>query len=106
MGLAGALYGQLTRQITPEQLDWLFSAQLVLATVLGGTREFIGPVLGAFVFVGLEEITGRWPVGHNMAMGLLLIVIVFVFPRGLAGTLSTLVKMMRRTGKQQDSYGH
>jgi branched-chain amino acid transport system permease protein len=87
-GLAGALYGQLNRQITPEQLDWLFSAELVLATVLGGTRDFIGPVLGAFLFVGLDEIAGRWAVGHNMLMGLLLILVVFAFPRGVAGTLS------------------
>ncbi|NIR45272.1 MAG: branched-chain amino acid ABC transporter permease, partial [Gammaproteobacteria bacterium] len=32
VGLAGGLYGQLARQITPEQLHWLFSAKLVLAT--------------------------------------------------------------------------
>jgi len=36
----------LARQITPEQLHWIFSAQLVLAIVLGGTRHFLGPNLG------------------------------------------------------------
>ena len=46
-GLAGGLYGQLDRQVTPEQLHWVFSAKLVLATVLGGTRHFLGPVVGA-----------------------------------------------------------
>lgn len=98
MGLAGALYGQLDRQITPQQLDWLFSAELVLATVLGGTRDFVGPVLGAFVFVGLDEIAGRWAVGHNMIMGLLLMLVVFVFPRGLAGALIGLPQMPRKIG--------
>jgi len=44
LGLAGGLYGQLARQITPGQLHWMFSAQLVAATVLGGTRHFLGPV--------------------------------------------------------------
>jgi branched-chain amino acid transport system permease protein len=34
VGLAGGLYGQLARQITPEQLHWIFSAQLVLAIVM------------------------------------------------------------------------
>ncbi len=97
LGLAGALYGQLDRQITPEQLDWLFSAELVLATVLGGTRDFIGPVLGAFVFIGLDEIAGRWAIGHNIMMGLLLMLVVFVFPRGLAGTLD-LVPGIRKVG--------
>lgn len=96
LGLAGALYGQLDRQITPQQLDWLFSAKLVLATVLGGTRDFIGPMLGAFVFIGLDEIAGRWAVGHNMVMGLLLMLVVFVFPRGLVGALTSLMQLPRR----------
>lgn len=97
LGVAGALYGQLDRQITPQQLDWLFSAELVLATVLGGTRDFVGPVVGALVFIGLDEIAGRWAVGHNMIMGLLLILIVFLFPRGLVGMLDLmpLVKRIR-----------
>lgn len=85
MGLAGALHGQLNRQITPQQLDWLFSAEFVLATVLGGSRDFIGPVLGAFVFVGLEEISERWPFGRSALMGSLLILVVFLMPRGLTG---------------------
>lgn len=96
VGVAGALYGQLDRQITPEQLDWLFSAELVLATVLGGSRDFLGPVLGAFVFVGLDEVAGRWAVGQKLIMGLLLIAVVFVFPRGLAGALADLTRAGRR----------
>jgi branched-chain amino acid transport system permease protein len=95
LGLAGALYGQLDRQITPQQLDWLFSAKLVLATVLGGTRDFFGPMLGAFVFIGLDEVAARWAVGHNMIMGLLLMLVVFVFPRGLAGTLDLMSGMKK-----------
>jgi branched-chain amino acid transport system permease protein len=88
MGVAGALYGELARQITPEQLHWLFSAKLVLATVLGGTRVFYGPVIGAFAFVLLDEVAGQWPVGRNIAFGVLIIVIVFALPRGIAGGLS------------------
>ncbi len=99
MGLAGALYGQLSRQITPEQLHWLFSAKLVLATVLGGTRDFVGPVLGAFVFVGLDELSSRWTVGRNLVMGLLLIVVVFVFPRGIAGAVTTLLEKITKVGR-------
>jgi ABC-type branched-subunit amino acid transport system permease subunit len=60
----------------------------VLATVLGGTRYFAGPVLGAFVFVGLDEIASQWTVGRYMAFGALLILVVFAFPGGIAGTLA------------------
>ncbi|MFQ5995688.1 MAG: branched-chain amino acid ABC transporter permease [Acidiferrobacterales bacterium] len=98
LGLAGALYGQLTRQITPEQLHWLFSAKLVLATVLGGMRDFLGPVLGAFVFEALEEFALRWTTLHNMVLGLLLITVIFLFPRGLAGAVTALATLMQRLG--------
>lgn len=90
VGLAGALYGQLARQITPEQLHWIFSAQLVLATVLGGTRHFLGPVIGAFAFAGLDEVASRWTVGRGLVFGLLLIAVVLLFPRGIAGTAIAL----------------
>jgi branched-chain amino acid transport system permease protein len=95
-GLAGGLYGQLARQITPDQLHWLFSAQLVLATVLGGTRHFIGPVVGAFLFVAIEEIASRWTVGRYMAFGSLLILVVLACPQGVVGGLGRLMDMAGR----------
>jgi branched-chain amino acid transport system permease protein len=89
-GLAGGLYGQLARQITPEQLHWLFSAQLVLATVLGGSRHFWGPVAGAGAFVVLEEVSLRAVAGRGLILGGLLIAVVFLAPDGLAGLAARL----------------
>jgi branched-chain amino acid transport system permease protein len=96
VGLAGALYGQLSRQVTPDQLDWLFSAKLVLMTVLGGSRDFLGPVLGAFAFVALDEAAAAAPVPRGLAMGLGLIAVVLAVPRGLAGGLMTVWGRLRR----------
>jgi branched-chain amino acid transport system permease protein len=96
MGLAGGLYGQLARQITPEQLFWLFSAQLVLATVLGGTRHFLGPVLGALAFVAIDEFASRLTVGRYMAFGVLLIVVVLAFPQGIAGGLVSVMDGLKK----------
>ncbi len=96
VGLAGALYGQLARQITPEQLHWLFSAKLILAMVLGGSRDFLGPVLGAIAYVTLDELSSLWVVGRQALMGVLLIGVIFVFPRGLAGGLVALGNRLRR----------
>jgi branched-chain amino acid transport system permease protein len=101
VGLAGALYGQLARQITPEQLHWLFSAKLVLAAVLGGIQQFAGPIAGAFGFTGLDEFASRWTAGRDMAFGVLLIVVVLAFPQGLAGALGVLVEEIRKLGRQR-----
>ncbi len=96
MGVAGGLYGQLARQITPEQLHWLFSAKLVLATVLGGTRHLLGPILGAFGFSALDEIAAQWSVGRYAVFGILLIAVVLGLPTGIAGGLATTLAALRR----------
>jgi branched-chain amino acid transport system permease protein len=90
VALAGSLYGQLNRQITPEQLDWLFSAKLILAVVIGGSRQYLGPILGAALFVGLEEVALGWIGFHHAMLGMLLIAAVFLFPTGLAGAVAAV----------------
>lgn len=100
VGLAGGLYGQLARQITPDQLHWLFSAKLILAIVLGGSRNFLGPVLGAFVFVLLDEIASQWAVGRYMVFGVLLIIVVLAVPRGMAGGFAAVVQTVKRRLEQ------
>jgi branched-chain amino acid transport system permease protein len=96
VGLAGGLYGQLMRQITPDQLHWFFSAQLILAVILGGSRHFLGPVLGAFAFILLDELASPWSVGRSMLFGTLLIVVVFAFPGGITAAFAALAPVAKR----------
>lgn len=84
MALAGGLFGQLVRQVTPQQVGWFFNAELVAATVLGGTRAFGGPIMGAFVMVAITELALRFPLSHHFILGTLLIGVMILFPGGLA----------------------
>jgi branched-chain amino acid transport system permease protein len=88
MAVAGALFGQLVRQITPQQVGWFFAAEIAAATVVGGTRWLGGPVVGAFAMVALREAAFRFPVGYRFILGTLLISIVFVAPGRLAAVAS------------------
>jgi branched-chain amino acid transport system permease protein len=92
VALAGSLYGQLARQITPDQLHWLFSAQLILAVILGGSRHFLGPILGAAAFTLIDELATPWGVGRSMIFGALLIAVVLAVPRGMTGALVALAR--------------
>lgn len=96
VGLAGGLHGQLDRQITTEHLDWLYSAELILVTVLGGTRHFAGPILGAVAFEVLHTVASPWIERRGMVLGLLLIAVVFAFPGGMAGSAMALGDRLRR----------
>jgi hypothetical protein len=46
-------------------------------------------------FVSLDEMASQWPLGRNTAMGLLIIVVVLAFPRGIAGGLSDWIEWKR-----------
>lgn len=93
--LAGGLFGQLSRQMTPQQLHWVLSAKLVLATVLGGTKHFLGPVVGAFTLEILDNISLRFTHYRNLISGVVLIIIVLVLPGGLTSGAMTLLHKIR-----------
>ncbi len=100
-GLAGGLFGQIARQVTPEQVHWTWSLELVLATVLGGTERLAGPIVGAWAFVALAEIAGRWQF-YRMVLGGLLIAVVLLCPRGLA---SSVLAVLPRTHRGRERPG-
>jgi len=101
-GLAGGLAGELDRQVTPEQLHWLLSAQLVIAIVLGGSRHFLGPAIGALAVTLLHEVALRASLSHGLVLGGLLIAAVFAFPGGVAAGITGIVgklKVLRAPGR-------
>jgi branched-chain amino acid transport system permease protein len=91
-GLAGGLTGLLDRQVTPEQLHWVFSAKLVLATVLGGVGHFWGPAVGAVALLALQETAARVTDYWSFALGVLLILVTALAPGGLAGLAAGLLR--------------
>lgn len=84
-GLAGALFALSSGNVFPAWLDWTASATPIVMAVLGGVHSFLGPALGAAVYVVLEVlISGRteyWP----LAMGAIIVALVLAMPEGLTG---------------------
>ncbi|MEJ0069812.1 MAG: branched-chain amino acid ABC transporter permease [Pseudomonadota bacterium] len=84
-GLAGGLFAVATGNVFPSWLDWTASATPIVMAVLGGIHSFLGPVIGAAVYVVLEVVisgqTEYWP----LAMGLIILALVLLLPEGLAG---------------------
>lgn len=84
-GMAGGLYSEFQRWADPEILFWTTSATPVLMSILGGMFSFVGPSIGAVVFVALREIikvrTDYWP----LVLGLVLLTLVLTLPSGIVG---------------------
>ncbi len=86
-GLAGGLFGLFNAMATPDFMHWGFSARPVLMTVLGGMGIFFGPMVGAAIYFGLEQMVTHLTQNWMIFLGLTLIPVVIFFPRGILGTL-------------------
>ena len=80
-GLAGVLYAMLFGIVPLEAIGFVFSGNVVFATLIGGSGSLYGPVIGSFVFIWLSEsvsaIWARWPLLLGVAF-----VVVVLFLRG------------------------
>jgi branched-chain amino acid transport system permease protein len=100
-GLAGGITGLIDRQVTPEQLHWLFSAKLVLATVLGGVGHFWGPAVGAGALIALRETALRATDYSGTVLGALLILVTALAPGGITGLA---VRLFRGPGAEESPW--
>jgi len=87
MAFAGALYALVNNFADPRGLHYSQSVDFVMMAVMGGMRSFWGPLLGAAVFVIVQDYLSSITVNWMSFVGLLFIVIVLFFPRGLLGVL-------------------
>lgn len=83
-GVAGALLAPLENTVTPPIAHWSTSAEPVLATLLGGTNIFGGPIVGAFLFFMLKDIIVRYTQYWLIWLGAIVVLLVMGFRGGVA----------------------
>ncbi|MBV9786296.1 MAG: branched-chain amino acid ABC transporter permease [Acidisphaera sp.] len=86
-GTAGALYALLNNFADPTALHYSLSGEIVIMVVMGGMRAFWGPLVGAAVFVVLQDYVSSMTVNWMSFIGLMFVAVVLFFPRGLLGIL-------------------
>lgn len=93
-GLAGALNALQNNFISPISLYWVESGNLVIMAVLGGMRSFWGPLVGAIIFVGIQDyISSYFPNNWESFIGALFIIVVMFFPSGILGMIKRRTKI-------------
>jgi branched-chain amino acid transport system permease protein len=85
--LAGSLYALLNNFADPMGLHYSLSGEIVIMTVMGGMRAFWGPLVGAALFVVLQDYISSMTVNWMSFVGLIFVLVVLFFPRGLLGML-------------------
>jgi branched-chain amino acid transport system permease protein len=89
-GLAGAFYTLHFQFVSQSAISVDMTTTVLLMTFVGGTGTFWGPILGAFVYIivqnYLSDITDRWP----LFMGLIFILMVLLIPGGLSQIIHSM----------------
>jgi branched-chain amino acid transport system permease protein len=84
-GFAGALVGPFERSIFPDLAYWTTSGEAAFMAILGGIYTFIGPMIGAFILIFLQDIIRSNTEYWLVFVGGILIPLVIFLPGGVMG---------------------
>jgi len=87
-GLAGALYADLNRFVSPTMFSWQTSGEIMMFVILGGVARLYGPVVGAAIFIILEHFLGGLSEYWHIYLGVILLLVVLFAKGGLIGSLA------------------
>lgn len=87
-GLAGALFADLNRFVSPTMFTWQTSGEIMIFVILGGVSRLYGPVAGAALFILLEYVLGGLSEFWHIYLGVLLLLVVLFARGGLIGILA------------------
>lgn len=93
-GLAGAMKTFVFQLVTLADVHWHLSGEVILMTLVGGVGTLAGPVVGAFLLVGLDTFLAESGIAPGMVQGALFIVCVLALRRGVWGHIAA--KLHRR----------
>jgi branched-chain amino acid transport system permease protein len=93
-GLAGSLFAFSKGSISPETLAVGKSVDGLVMVLLGGIQTLAGPVVGAVTFTWLHDTVARNTDYWRAMLGAIILLLVLLFPQGIAGFVSRFVKQI------------
>jgi branched-chain amino acid transport system permease protein len=94
-GLAGAVFAFSKGSISPASISISQSTDGLVMVLLGGVETLTGPIAGAAVFTWLRDEVARRTEFWRAVIGLVILLIVLIFPQGLVGGLKALAGRWR-----------
>lgn len=84
-GIGGVVFLLQQMFVSPSSVHWLVSGNGLMGMMIGGLGTLFGPLLGAGVFVGFEQVVSSYTEQWQFFLGLILVLVVLFAPRGLVG---------------------
>ncbi|MDD5701729.1 MAG: branched-chain amino acid ABC transporter permease [Dehalococcoidales bacterium] len=108
-GILGAYYSQYMAAVSPDAFGFLFAIYALIYMVVGGSRRFIGPIIGAVVLTLLPEVARPLKQFMPFIYAAILMLIIFFMPEGLVGLpkrLKTAWGHFKKPGKVMGREGN
>jgi branched-chain amino acid transport system permease protein len=102
-GVAGSLFGLFQGYMPPDGFYLETSGQLVVQTIMGGAGTLVGPTVGALIWIYLRTALQQLPIVGpiwKMVLGIIFVLIVTLFRRGICGGIALLWKRVRGKAPQ------
>ena len=100
-GVGGIIMALLVSGAFPEFTYWTMSGEAVFMVLMGGVNTFIGPVLGAALLLGFNDVITRVTEHHGLALGAIILLFALVFKHGITDFI--VQGWQRITGKKVQS---
>jgi branched-chain amino acid transport system permease protein len=100
-GIAGAMYTYFNGFIAPTDVYWTMSGSALFMVLIGGAGTLLGPVLGAGLLVTMETIVSWYTDLWMLIIGVVFIVFVIFFPKGLTGIGQSIYQFLSNKWRPQ-----
>lgn len=97
-GIAGALYAILMGVVNPDLAYWTTSAEPLVATLIGGSKFFVGPIMGSLVFVVITTYASRIAEIWQLVLGLILVALILGSRGGVLEVVDRIWRAKRYSG--------
>jgi branched-chain amino acid transport system permease protein len=107
-GMMGVFFGHYINYISPSSFQLMQSFLILSLVVLGGMGNIAGPVLGASIWIALQEYLRNFtfvqvhPETRGIAMGLVLVLLMVFRPQGLLGSMRVALEMRPSSGTEAE----
>jgi len=98
--VAGMLDTYLQGSVSPENFSWLISAEVMVFAILGGSRYFIGPFVGAAIVLFLEVYTSTFTDRWITVLGVIYVATALFLHAGVLGLIRSVRDRMRGDGTE------
>jgi ABC-type branched-subunit amino acid transport system permease subunit len=94
-GVAGGLFAFAKGSISPETINVGRSIDAIVMVLLGGIEWLSGPIVGAGIFTVLQDTVMRQTEYWRALLGVIILILVLMFPGGIIGALSARIARRR-----------